>query len=158
MTKEEIINALSTAIDTLYDMEASASNFSNVGRCNEARHKLEEVLKHLQVVDGVIYWCENNDKTIETEGDELSDDFRAGAEYQRKIDADLGSPAYVRGYVHGKEHEEKKYRETLDLCKEWFEDIAEKCSRLTSGNVSHMGATIRGFANNCSEYIQIATP
>ena len=48
MTREEIINALSMAIDTLYDMEASASNFSNVGRCNEARHELEDVIKRLQ--------------------------------------------------------------------------------------------------------------
>ena len=49
MTKEEIIDVLTTTIDTLYDMEASASNFSNVGRCNEARHKLEEVVKDLQL-------------------------------------------------------------------------------------------------------------
>jgi hypothetical protein len=28
----------------------------------------------------------------------------------------------------------------------WFEDIAEMCSKLTSGNVAHQSATIRGLA------------
>lgn len=39
------------------------------------------------------------------------------------------------------------------LYKEWFEEIAEKASRLTTGNVAHLGATIRGLALNCAEWI-----
>lgn len=48
MTIEEIIEALGNIIDLLYDMEGSASNFSNVNRCNDARHKLEDVVKQMQ--------------------------------------------------------------------------------------------------------------
>ena len=44
--------------------------------------------------------------------------------------------------------------QNLKLYKEWFEEIAEKASRLTTGNVSHLGATIRGLALNCTEYIE----
>lgn len=44
--------------------------------------------------------------------------------------------------------------ENINLLKEWFEDIAEKCEHLTSGNVSHNGKMIRGFARNCAEYIE----
>lgn len=36
----------------------------------------------------------------------------------------------------------------------WFKDIADLCGRLTAGNVSHMGATIRGKAVRCSEYVR----
>lgn len=36
----------------------------------------------------------------------------------------------------------------------WLRDIADLASRLTSGNVSHMGCTIRGKALRCKEYIQ----
>lgn len=35
----------------------------------------------------------------------------------------------------------------------WFSDVVEKCRRLTSGNVSHNAANLRGFACRCSEYI-----
>lgn len=48
MTREEIIEALGNTIDLLYDMEGSASNFSNVNQCNDARHKLEDVVKQMQ--------------------------------------------------------------------------------------------------------------
>ena len=48
MTIEEIIEALGNIIDLLYDMEGCASNFSNVNRCNDARHKLEDVVKQMQ--------------------------------------------------------------------------------------------------------------
>ena len=44
-------------------------------------------------------------------------------------------------------------KEVLELCKEWFEDIMEKCDRLTSGNVSHNGRAIHGYAANCAEFI-----
>lgn len=36
----------------------------------------------------------------------------------------------------------------------WFEDVAEKTSRLTSGNVSHQGNTIRGLAKCSAEYLE----
>ncbi len=44
-------------------------------------------------------------------------------------------------------------KEILALCKEWFDDIAEMCDRLTSGNVSHNGKIIHGLALSCSEFI-----
>lgn len=40
-----------------------------------------------------------------------------------------------------------------DKLKDWFEDIADMCARLTSGNVSHLGVTIRGKAIRAAEYI-----
>lgn len=45
-------------------------------------------------------------------------------------------------------------KEVLELCKEWFEEIQERCSRLTSGNVSHNGASIRGFARSCGDFVK----
>lgn len=36
----------------------------------------------------------------------------------------------------------------------WFEDIEKLSSNLTSGNVSHQGATIRNKAIRCSKFIQ----
>lgn len=45
-------------------------------------------------------------------------------------------------------------KKDFELLKEWFEDISEKCEHLTSGNVSHNGKMIRGFARNCAEYIK----
>ena len=48
----------------------------------------------------------------------------------------------------------KQNIKSFELLKEWFEDIAEKCEHLTSGNVSHNGKMIRGFAKNCAEYIE----
>lgn len=63
-------------------------------------------------------------------------------------------PAYKDGFRNGKDEEVKKNREELERLKEWFEDVAEKCEHLTSGNVSHNGRMIRGFARNCAEYIK----
>lgn len=37
---------------------------------------------------------------------------------------------------------------------EWFSDIADMCGKLTSGNVSHLAATIKGKAIRCAEYIE----
>ena len=51
--------------------------------------------------------------------------------------------------------EQQTDREVLELARCWFEDIKEKCSKLTTGNVSHMGATIRGLAKYCVEYIDM---
>lgn len=36
----------------------------------------------------------------------------------------------------------------------WFEDIEELSSKLTSGNVSHQGATIRNKAIRCTTFIK----
>lgn len=47
----------------------------------------------------------------------------------------------------------KTDKEVLELCKVWFEDIMERCDRLTSGNVSHDSRTIYGIAKNSAEYI-----
>lgn len=37
---------------------------------------------------------------------------------------------------------------------EWFNDIAEMCGKLTSGNVSHLAATIKGKAIRSADYIE----
>lgn len=47
----------------------------------------------------------------------------------------------------------KTDREVLELCKEWFEDIMERCDRLTSGNVSHGSRAIHGVAKNYAEFV-----
>lgn len=36
----------------------------------------------------------------------------------------------------------------------WFEEISEMCKKLTSGNVSHQSASIRGKATRAAEYIK----
>lgn len=45
------------------------------------------------------------------------------------------------------------YEGMLESAISWFEDIAEMCAKLTSGNVSHQGASIRGKAIRAAEYI-----
>ena len=47
-------------------------------------------------------------------------------------------------------------RQLTDLTEKsigWFNDIADMCQRLTTGNVSHMSATIRGKAIRCAEFL-----
>lgn len=39
----------------------------------------------------------------------------------------------------------------------WFENIEDTCSKLTSGNVSHQGATIRNKAIRCTTFIMKST-
>ena len=51
------------------------------------------------------------------------------------------------------ESPKKSDMEILQMCKEWFEDIAEKAERLTTGNVSHNGKVIRAYARQYAEYI-----
>ena len=55
-----------------------------------------------------------------------------------------------------KETKETKdtYNGMLDSAISWFEEIAEMCTKLTSGNVSHQGASIRGKAIRAAEYIK----
>ena len=56
-----------------------------------------------------------------------------------------------------KPREEKdglSYETLLEKSVGWFKDIEEMCSRLTSGNVAHLGATIRGKAIRAAEFIE----
>lgn len=62
--------------------------------------------------------------------------------------------AFAKGFYRGARWQKEKDEKKFELLKEWFEDIAEKCERLTSGNVSHNGKMIRGYARNCAEYIK----
>lgn len=39
----------------------------------------------------------------------------------------------------------------------WFENIEDTCNKLTSGNVSHQGATIRNKAIRCTTFIKKST-
>lgn len=45
-------------------------------------------------------------------------------------------------------------KELKDMFVSWFENIEEISSKLTSGNVSHQGATIRNKAIRCSKFIK----
>lgn len=45
-------------------------------------------------------------------------------------------------------------KELKDILVYWFGDIEELSSKLTSGNVSHQGATIRNKAIRCSKFIK----
>lgn len=45
-------------------------------------------------------------------------------------------------------------KELKDLLVSWFEGIEELSSKLTSGNVSYQGATIRNKAIRCSKFIK----
>ena len=45
-------------------------------------------------------------------------------------------------------------KELKDMLVFWFEDIEKLSNNLTSGNVSHQGATIRNKAIRCSKFIQ----
>lgn len=45
------------------------------------------------------------------------------------------------------------HKELKDMLVYWFEDIEELSSKLTSGNVSHQGATIRNKAIRCITFI-----
>lgn len=47
----------------------------------------------------------------------------------------------------------KTDREVLELCKSWFEDIMERCDRLTSGNVSHGSRAIHDVSKNYAEFV-----
>lgn len=48
-------------------------------------------------------------------------------------------------------------KELKDMLVSWFEDIEDACSKLTSGNVSHQGATIRNKAIRCATFIKKST-
>lgn len=43
--------------------------------------------------------------------------------------------------------------DALRLCKAWFEDIAEKMSNVTTGNVAHTRESIRRLALKCAECV-----
>ena len=40
----------------------------------------------------------------------------------------------------------------------WFENIAEECDKLTSGNVAHLKAQIKGMAIRSAEYLKKQEP
>ena len=42
----------------------------------------------------------------------------------------------------------------IELAIGWFEDIRENAKRLTTGNVSHNGRQIEGFALHCREFLE----
>ena len=46
-------------------------------------------------------------------------------------------------------------KELIDLSISYFERIAEMTHRLTTGNVSHQGATIRAYARSAAECLEI---
>ena len=45
-------------------------------------------------------------------------------------------------------------KEFRDMLISWFENIEDTCSKLTSGNVSHQGSTIRNKATRCTTFIK----
>ena len=45
-------------------------------------------------------------------------------------------------------------KEFRDMLISWFENIEDTCNKLTSGNVSHQGATIRNKAIRCTTFIK----
>ena len=45
-------------------------------------------------------------------------------------------------------------KELKDMLVYWFKDIEKLSSKLTSGNVSHQGATIRNKTIRCSKFIR----
>lgn len=47
---------------------------------------------------------------------------------------------------------------TLQYAVLWFREIAEHCDNLTSGNVSHNGGMIRGYARDAAHYIRTSFP
>ena len=48
-------------------------------------------------------------------------------------------------------------KEFRDMLISWFENIEDTCNKLTSGNVSHQGATIRNKAIRCTTFIKKST-
>lgn len=46
------------------------------------------------------------------------------------------------------------YEGMLESAISWFDDIAEMCAKLTSGNVSHQGCSIKGKAIRAAEYLR----
>lgn len=45
-------------------------------------------------------------------------------------------------------------KDLKDMLVSWFEDIENISSKLTSGNVSHQGPTIRNKAVRCTKFIK----
>jgi len=116
---------------------------------------LEKVAEDYANKHSVLLGFDCDSEPIQT-GTDIKNAVIYGAEWQRKLDADLGSPAYERGFTNGREFERKNRKDLskeLELVKSWFDDIVEKSSRLTTGNVAHLGKNIRGFAGHYSEYV-----
>ena len=47
-----------------------------------------------------------------------------------------------------------KERELIEKAIGWINDLTQQCERLTTANVSHQGANIRGKAKRCAEFIR----
>lgn len=47
-----------------------------------------------------------------------------------------------------------KEKELIEKAIGWFDDLNDMCQRLTTGNVSHLGCSIRGKAKRAAEFIR----
>lgn len=77
-------------------------------------------------------------------------DYKDKCKYYRKV---VVCP-YLKEEEQYMNQEYIIHKELKDMLVYWFEDIEELSSKLTSGNVSHQGATIRNKAIRCSKFIK----
>jgi hypothetical protein len=171
----EIINALSIFLDSM--QEEPVSNVWHDAQIDppQAKKRILAINEYgFCAVDYAIimapYWpkvikwayiddllkLDNSCQSCENLQEEtVSEDLKAAAsrEWYESEDKDSYADTFFDGYIKGANWQKQKDKKGLELLKEWFEDIAEKCEHLTSGNVSHNGKMIRGFARNCAEYI-----
>jgi hypothetical protein len=171
----EIINALSLFLDTV--QKEPVSNVWHYAQIDppQAKKRILAINEYgFCAVDYAIimapYWpkvikwayiddllkLDNSCQSCENLQEEtVSEDLKAAAsrEWYESEDKDSYADTFFDGYIKGANWQKQKDKKGLELLKEWFEDIAEKCEHLTSGNVSHNGKMIRGFARNCAEYI-----
>ncbi len=131
---------------------------SPISVCNDLISFIESLQKEhaSDDLDSIVISLEETIGTSPHSRDAIKDHLMKAADWQRRLDADLGSPAYERGFCNGREFERKNRKdltEELELVKSWFDDIVDKSSRLTTGNVAHLGKNIRGFAGHYSEYV-----
>lgn len=131
---------------------------SPISVCNDLISFIESLQKEhaSDDLDSIVISLEETIGTSPHSRDAIKDHLMKAADWQRRLDADLGSPAYERGFCNGREFERKNRKDLakeLELVKSWFDDIVEKSSRLTTGNVAHLGKNIRGFAGHYSEYV-----
>ena len=75
-----------------------------------------------------------------------------------KETADAWAREKIRAYKAKQSKETKNGKnmsdtELLALCKSWFEEIADRCDGLTSGNISHRVKFLKGLAKNAAELV-----
>ena len=99
----------------------------------------------------------SRDLFIETNGDhEAIADLIIKNKVEASRSEDRERPGMVLRFAYEnpeREHLFETDSQLLDRAIEWFGDVIEKSERLTSGNVSHQGATIRAFAKNCIQFL-----